>query len=542
MISYLRQLLFALALATGIFSECISAGVGQINQRVIIDNIEYGLIFSQVSESSERLGKYALITNFLEDNEGSHNICPYIPDFVEYEGIKYPVLGMNPSAPNGPLYLVVPRGFHINDGFHEANGARVVDIMGITLQEAAPWTSRYIYNSVFPNLTELNLYHDTRYGTYHYNSDEDCKIQTLTFPCTATEVCVPRIAHHLGSVWIAGSHIRGRVSIGPLTKTAVLGCERDADYHYNSHEYYFVCAAPVPPNVVSGDYDLSLTESWYHWDNNTQMFENRICGELHVPAGSAELYKTAPFWKDFDNIIEDIDLGGHSITEYDIQDGLIYGLYPDGKIKVIGPVDRYISEVIIPTYVYFNGNYCPVSEIADFAFCSCENLSRVNSDFCWSDDRLDKVGDYAFAFLGYNDPYTHGLDVLNAQFIGNHAYDGTTIYDYIPVGIEFIGDYAFQGSIQYGNDYGNVYVRKTIILPEGILRIGNCAFAGNSYTLKKLVLPTTVEHIGEYIFGGQGIGADIQFKNSILRKLIKTRKSALLMPRTMMNSLNFLKA
>ena len=66
-------------------------------------------------------------------------------------------------------------------------------------------------------------------------------------------------------------------------------------------------------------------------------------------------------------------------------------------------------------------------------------------------------------------------------------------------GVKTIGNYAFYYSIK--NSQGNVIIEtaKEIVLPSGLVTIGNCAFE-NCFDLEKIDLPETVTDIGYRAF------------------------------------------
>lgn len=59
-----------------------------------------------------------------------------------------------------------------------------------------------------------------------------------------------------------------------------------------------------------------------------------------------------------------------------------------------------------------------------------------------------------------------------------------------------------EGVTRIGNDaFGFCYKLQSVTLPEGIMSIGDDAFSG-TYSLTSIILPESLETLGSYAFGG----------------------------------------
>lgn len=439
-------------------------------QELTVDGIRYRLNFSE--------GVVATVLSV-------DDISPNIPDYVEYEGIKYYVTSIDDMAfsdNNGgvPLLdLTLPKHCYID---YTINGKE----LKLHLQRLRGIT--YIPT----HCASLTYVEFTPYCDYVYFSDvrdsgePESKIETLILPITADDINID---------WSDLPNIRD-IFFGPMTKEIPdFDIERSDIPVCN-----IVCSAPEPPIVQD------MPEGWYknYWDSD---FGQRygIEGALHVPPGCLEKYRNANFWKDFQYIYEDVDFGGNTITEYAIEDGVIYGLYPDssGTAKVIGPVDRESSQIMIKDQVMIGYSYYNVTEIANCAFMNCCNLSSVVYPY-----QLQKVGDFAFYYCNNE----NSIDIAPATIIGNHAYEGTSVYDYFPDNIRSIGDGAFQRSFNDGTGYPSGFLR----LPDGLQEIGDEAFAMNN--LEGIVIPSSVQSFGESFVEGNRLKF-LEFPNSNIASL-----------------------
>ncbi|MCM1517842.1 MAG: leucine-rich repeat domain-containing protein [Pseudoflavonifractor sp.] len=483
-----KRHLMAVACALSLWNNAVATQI----QELEVDGIRYRLEFARPDGTSEsRWGANATVI-------AVRDIAPQIPDYVEYEGIKYYVTRIDDSAfadnnyPYVPLmHLTLPKNCSI-DGF-------VTYFQGVNMGKA-------LQSLTFEDGSEMTTW-----------IPEGCKgLKYVKFPPSDESVSVPGNVHSITTLVLPilcespglemyDSKDLTEVHFGPMTKT-IRGFEirnREREYDYSIY-----CAAPEPPAL--GEYEFS--EGWYreYYNHEIGGTQYGIPGTLHVPAGCGDKYRNADFWKDFQYIYEDIDFGGNTLSEYTVEDGIVYGLYYNGYVnvaKVVGALDRDLTEASLKSQVMFNGNYYDVTEIADCAFIGCENLSSI--EYPW---RLNKVGDFAFYKCCQDNDYK--LEIAPASVIGNHAYELTNASAYMPDGIVSIGSKSFAGS--YSNYYG--WTVDVINLPDGLIEIGDEAFANNN-RLDVLVVPSTVEHIGERILGSYSQTKHLEFPNPSIKLL-----------------------
>ena len=107
--------------------------------------------------------------------------------------------------------------------------------------------------------------------------------------------------------------------------------------------------------------------------------------------------------------------------------------------------------------------------------------------------RITKIRDYAF----HTGPLANFTVLPNGiTDIGKYAfYDNTPNITFLPRSLKNIGEYAFYQVVR--GSVGDSL--RTISLPDGLLTIGNFAFANNKY-LKLTSIPGSVISIGAYAF------------------------------------------
>lgn len=188
------------------------------------------------------------------------------------------------------------------------------------------------------------------------------------------------------------------------------------------------------------------------------VFENGPQGVLIVPVGSAQAYREAEVWKDFEMIIEK----GIKVGE------LYYHFDKDAKTAMVtfekydDYDDNYNSlpeELIIPEKVTYDEVEYTVTEIEQYAFLFSKSLKKVTLPAT-----LEKIGYGAF------------------------SYCEELVYIDIPTGVTSIGEYAFS----------NCHI-ETINLPENLTSIGNGVFYYCA-SLTSITIPQNVTSIGHEAF------------------------------------------
>ena len=226
---------------------------------------------------------------------------------------------------------------------------------------------------------------------------------------------------------------------------------------------------------------------------------------LHVPVGSKAAYETAKFWKNYQNIVEDLPAREVFFTEdgfnYEVEinaddadEVILRGCsLTDSRLEIPAEVEhggKIYKVVGIATSAFYRSSYdtvvlpstlrylqnsaffdssissvvakdCELETIDSQAFYYCSNLR----DFQWPKN-LKKIGDYAFSYCA--------LDSI-----------------ILPDKVTYIDDNAF---------YGCKNVRK-IHLPPMLEYIGEAAFdCGSESYLDNTVLPSTLKYLGDYAF------------------------------------------
>lgn len=217
--------------------------------------------------------------------------------------------------------------------------------------------------------------------------------------------------------------------------------------------------------------------------------------------------------------------------------GTIYNIKTDRAWASIRPEGRVEGDVVVPSQVEYEGKSYPVTvidreafhgmkmkslvlpdsvvEIKDSAFKNCDCLRDV-----YLGNNLKKIGDYAFEWcenlrympipasvrqVGFH--ALHRTALVDKSWKWGVLYFGHILYGYhgdlpehsyieVREGTTVIADGAFNSRSESLTDYNNL---EGIILPDGIKRIGDDAFAyckGLTY----VSMPKSVEYIGRYSF------------------------------------------
>lgn len=467
----------AYLLAASMLLTCI-VNAGQV-QEVEIDGLLYSLNFQREGEGY--IGATATVI-------GSKDTYPNIPKFIEYEGIKYRVFGIDDFKFNNYPYTPI-LGATISKNMDNYSCRNAINLQHIFFENGTnepyapylPSTLKEFYSA--PDWTYIDFT-----GSNLYN------LEKIVFPILNSS-----IANYFNSYdpYAYGAPVQDydltEIVLSPVLQSI------ETCFNVNSKEKIckVVCPAPEPPTVDSS------FEGWYDENGN-------IKGILHVPVGHANKYEQSEFWSNFEAIYDDVDFAGNQVDLYTEVNGLLYGLYPDGNAKVIGPVDQSTDYVSIDGQVYFPSyGYCKVTEIADCAFINCNNLLNVYYPYS-----MYKVGN--FAFYNFNRGYgDNSINVATAEIIGDYAYAGTKVNLVFPDNIKYIGYRAFSNSLSPLREWmgGISFDYNALVLPEGLVEIEDEAFSGYD---GHIVIPSTVKKLGENIVSYSGFATNISpvFYNS----------------------------
>ena len=217
--------------------------------------------------------------------------------------------------------------------------------------------------------------------------------------------------------------------------------------------------------------------------------------------------------------------------------GTICNIKTDRAWASIRPAEKVEGDVVVPSQVEYEGKSYPVTvidreafygmkmkslvlpdsvvEIKDSAFENCDRLRDVILG-----KNLKKIGASAFEWC---ENLRYMPIPASVQQVGYHALHRTVLVDnswkwgvlyfghilygyhgdlpehsYIEVreGTTVIADGAFNSKFETLKDYNNL---EGIVLPDGIKRIGDAAFA-NCKGLSYVSMPKSVEYIGGYSF------------------------------------------
>lgn len=176
---------------------------------------------------------------------------------------------------------------------------------------------------------------------------------------------------------------------------------------------------------------------------------------LHCVDGSSELYKDAPLWRNFGDIVPDAVLGiPNNEIHYTSRDGNVVDLFDSSDCNVSVVDNTYENGKGV---VRFDGD---LKKIGKLLFFNVRNLTSIVMP-----ESVTEIGDSAFAYC------SNLTDIVlsdNLQSIG-------------------VGGFALSTRC------------KVIDLPEGLLSIGDDAFLAVS-ALTMIEIPASVENIGVGIF------------------------------------------
>lgn len=271
---------------------------------------------------------------------------------------------------------------------------------------------------------------------------------------------------------------------------------------------------------------------------------------LYVPAGCAEKYRNASYWKDFKNIVEGsipkrdlidfVDMSAKDICvkNWDTDGDGELSKAEAASVKDLGTTFRanYLSSfdelqyftgiTIIPDEAFYYTKLKSITfpptlkSIGNSAFSRCDKLKRVVIP-----EGVLSIGDDAFSG-------TIAMDSVSLpstlKSIGKNAFDYCRFKSInIPQSVTTIGNYAFEGcrnltSIDIPKGvkklewctFSGCKSLKTVTLHEGLQRFDYGVFH-SCENLKTINIPKSVTYIGEEAFKGCSSLATISLSESV---------------------------
>lgn len=229
------------------------------------------------------------------------------------------------------------------------------------------------------------------------------------------------------------------------------------------------------------------------------------CGNntLHVPVGCLDAYRNAVGWKNFNNIVADIEKESTDfIYEYnDITQ----------TAKIISSNKDIIDAVIPETVVHNNRIYTvtaigenafrenwslisvtipkTITEVGEYAFYNCENIKRVDISDLTAWCLIDFVDWSANPIYFSKNLYLNGQEIVNLV---------------IPDVLTSIKDNTFVGLKNL----------KSVFIPNTIGFIGSNSFA-DCVSLTEIVIPNSVTRTGSWTFSGCSALSKVTLSNSL---------------------------
>lgn len=275
---------------------------------------------------------------------------------------------------------------------------------------------------------------------------------------------------------------------------------------------YHLTSITIPNSVtfigMGAFYDCgNLTDVYCYAENlprtRADAFEDYLIEDatLHVPAGTAELYRGVSPWEDFGTIVE-MEEGPEIHAKID---GIYYILSGNEATVTYHNYSDYSGKVIIPESVTYNGKIFRVTSIGDLAFKYCSDMTSVTIP-----NTVTSIGYDAFSDC-------HGITSItipsSITSIGRNAFSYCSNLKKV-----IVPDIAAWCNISYGDDAGIFGASNQnplycahhlfsdeeteitdLVIPDGVTSIGNAAFHGCT-GLTSVTIPNSVTSIGGSAF------------------------------------------
>lgn len=316
-----------------------------------------------------------------------------------------------------------------------------------------------------------------------------------------TAVELPDSVQYIGESAFAASNIVSIVTgsgIKHIADQAFLYCEKLIDVALGSYDYVEQTLKESALECI-GNYAFmncsklariqipeTVTDIGAYAFRNTDMFHSALTGAVYADHWIVDFNKT---------VTEDIvvDKGTVGIARY-----AFYGLQELKSIKIDSSV-KYIGKGAFYNCIALEKVTFPdtLTRIEDYTFYNCSSLKLTGLP-----PMLREIGRSAFYMCGVMDNYTDDTDSDRLE---------------IPVGVTYIGDFAFFGcgyrradAISGETETAGIDI---IVMGDAIEYIGKCAFR-DFLSLKSVVIEGTAM-IGEKAFYGCASLEEITVKNQL---------------------------